>query len=165
MTFDKALIAGKLRRWEKYLDNYRLPEWEAIPDFGLYMEQVIDLLKEKGYTAERRTIQDDIRCLEDAGFDILVEKSGKNNQYHLGGRTFDNAELIMLIDAVSSSRFIPEDKSDELIAKLASLSSSFSQQRLDPKIYTAKRIKTDNKTVFITSDIMMLGSNSPVPAP
>ena len=46
MAFDKALIAGKLRRWEKYLEEYRLPPWEEIPDFGLYMEQVISLLKE-----------------------------------------------------------------------------------------------------------------------
>lgn len=46
MSYDKALIAGKLRRWEKYLDSYRLPLWDEIPDFGLYMEQVISLLKE-----------------------------------------------------------------------------------------------------------------------
>ena len=46
MQYDKQLIAGKLRRWEKYLLNYELPEWEAIPDIGLYMEQVILLLKE-----------------------------------------------------------------------------------------------------------------------
>lgn len=45
MLFDKELIAGKLRHWEKYLTNYRLPEWENIPDIGLYMEQVILLLK------------------------------------------------------------------------------------------------------------------------
>ncbi|MBQ6569559.1 MAG: DUF1836 domain-containing protein [Clostridia bacterium] len=46
MTFDKDLIAGKLRRWEGYLNNYRLPAWNEIPDIGLYMEQVIALLKE-----------------------------------------------------------------------------------------------------------------------
>ncbi len=44
MTYDKELIAGKLRRWEKYLDDYRLPAWEDIPDFGLYMDQVVTLL-------------------------------------------------------------------------------------------------------------------------
>ena len=46
MSYEKALIAGKLRRWEKFLDDYRLPKWEDIPDFGLYMEQVIVLLKD-----------------------------------------------------------------------------------------------------------------------
>lgn len=46
MAYDKALIAGKLRRWEGFLDNYRLPEWQEIPNIGLYMEQVIILLKQ-----------------------------------------------------------------------------------------------------------------------
>ena len=46
MTYDTKLVAGKLRRWEKYLENYRLPSWREIPDIGLYMEQVIVLLKE-----------------------------------------------------------------------------------------------------------------------
>lgn len=45
MSYDKALIAGKLRRWEKYLIRFSLPAWEEIPDFGLYMEQTVDLLR------------------------------------------------------------------------------------------------------------------------
>ena len=43
MAYDNDLIAGKLRRWEKYLERYRLPAWEEIPDFGLYMEYVFFL--------------------------------------------------------------------------------------------------------------------------
>lgn len=46
MFYDERLIAGKLRRWEKYLDHFRLPMWEELPAFGLYMEQVIALLKQ-----------------------------------------------------------------------------------------------------------------------
>lgn len=45
MYFDNEYTAMKLRRWETYLNNYRLPAWDDIPDFGLYMEQVIELLK------------------------------------------------------------------------------------------------------------------------
>ena len=44
MVYDKDLVAGKLRRWAKYLNEYRLPQWDEIPDFGLYMEQVLALL-------------------------------------------------------------------------------------------------------------------------
>lgn len=32
MAFDKELVAAKLRRWEKYLREYRLPEWDRLPD-------------------------------------------------------------------------------------------------------------------------------------
>ncbi len=46
MAYDNALIAGKLRRWEKYLKNFSLPAWEEIPELGLYMDQTITLLKQ-----------------------------------------------------------------------------------------------------------------------
>ena len=46
MGQDNALVAEKLRRWEKYLHEYRLPKWDQIPDLGLYMEQVLVLMKQ-----------------------------------------------------------------------------------------------------------------------
>ncbi len=46
MTYEKDIIAAKLRRWEKYLLNYRLPAWEEIHDIGLYMDQVVTLLRQ-----------------------------------------------------------------------------------------------------------------------
>ena len=44
--FDSDLIAAKLRRWEKFLERYRLPAWDEIPDIGLYMEQVVVILRQ-----------------------------------------------------------------------------------------------------------------------
>ena len=46
MAYDNDLVAGKLRRWESYLDSFRLPAWEEIPNLGLYMEQITVLLQE-----------------------------------------------------------------------------------------------------------------------
>lgn len=46
MRYDNRLTAAKLRRWETYLHDYRLPSWEDIPDLGLYMEQVLALLRQ-----------------------------------------------------------------------------------------------------------------------
>ncbi|MBO4211029.1 MAG: DUF1836 domain-containing protein [Oscillospiraceae bacterium] len=46
MPYDKMLVAAKLRRWESYLNNYQLPSWEVIPDLGLYMEQLVCLLRQ-----------------------------------------------------------------------------------------------------------------------
>jgi DNA-binding transcriptional MerR regulator len=46
MHYDKELIAHKLNRWETYMHEYQLPDWEHIPDFGLYMDQVMTLLGE-----------------------------------------------------------------------------------------------------------------------
>ena len=46
MQYDQDLVAHKLRRWDKFITDYHLPEWETIPDFGLYMDQVIVLLEQ-----------------------------------------------------------------------------------------------------------------------
>ena len=45
MQYDKSLVAHKLLRWDKFITDYHLPEWDSIPDFGLYMDQVIVLLE------------------------------------------------------------------------------------------------------------------------
>ncbi len=44
MFYNKSLVAAKLRRWEKYLNNYTLPTWDELPEFELYMDQVVALL-------------------------------------------------------------------------------------------------------------------------
>ena len=46
MQYDKNLVAHKLRRWDKFITDYHLPDWNAIPDLGLYMDQVIVLLEQ-----------------------------------------------------------------------------------------------------------------------
>ncbi|MBE6754737.1 MAG: DUF1836 domain-containing protein [Ruminococcaceae bacterium] len=46
MGYSSHNAADKLRRWEKYLREYQLPDWEDIPNIGLYMEQVLSLLTE-----------------------------------------------------------------------------------------------------------------------
>lgn len=46
MQYDKELISHKLQRWDHYISQYHLPQWDSIPDFGLYMDQVIVLLEQ-----------------------------------------------------------------------------------------------------------------------
>ena len=44
MSYDKELIIHKLERWDRFITNYHLPDWDFIPDLGLYMDQVVVLL-------------------------------------------------------------------------------------------------------------------------
>ena len=46
MQYDKGLISHKLARWDTFITEYHLPDWDAIPDLGLYMDQVIVLLEQ-----------------------------------------------------------------------------------------------------------------------
>lgn len=44
MLNDQALIGRKLVRWKAYMENYRLPTWDLLPDMELYMDQVVVLV-------------------------------------------------------------------------------------------------------------------------
>ena len=46
MQYDKSLISHKLARWDRFITDYHLPDWETIPDLGLYMDQVIVQLEQ-----------------------------------------------------------------------------------------------------------------------
>lgn len=44
MRYDHELVAAKLRRWENFMRQFRLPAWEELPDLELYMDQVVALV-------------------------------------------------------------------------------------------------------------------------
>ena len=46
MQYNKSEVAEKLLRWERFLDSYRLPEWQELPQINLYLDQVIALVNQ-----------------------------------------------------------------------------------------------------------------------
>ena len=58
----------------------------------------------------------------------------------------------MLVDAVSSCRFITMAKSESLIETLTMMTNAENRPSLTARIYTADRIKTSNPTVSQTMD-------------
>lgn len=123
-------------------------------EHAISTNDLISVLADNGFSANRKTVRDDVDMLCDAGYEILIDKDGKSNSYHYGTRTFELPELKMLVDAVSSSRFISAEKSDVLIQKLTSLTSKYEAEELTAKIFTADRIKADNGKIFLTTDIV-----------
>ncbi|MCR4922675.1 MAG: DUF1836 domain-containing protein [Lachnospiraceae bacterium] len=47
MSYKKDLVKKKLLRWEHYIRNFSFPDWEDIPDIGLYMDQVTTYLSQR----------------------------------------------------------------------------------------------------------------------
>ncbi len=122
-------------------------------DTFITMEEIIRLLQQKGVSAERKSIYDDIDVLNQYGFEIeQVRKKG----YHLINSTFELAELKLLVDAVQASKFITENKSSQLIKKLESLTSKRKAGELQHSVIMRERIKTMNESVFINVDIIQL---------
>ncbi|MDY4518168.1 MAG: hypothetical protein SPE01_06065, partial [Candidatus Spyradocola sp.] len=54
-----------------------------------------------------------------------------------------------MIDAVQASHFIPEDKTNELIDKLLTLTSDYNADRLRENIYFANKVKVPDSGNYV----------------
>ena len=113
--------------------------------------EILEYLKNNNVSANMRTIRDDILLLNSFGFDIETIKS-RPNRYYWGERTFELPELKLLVDAVSSSRFITEKKSKELAKKLYNFTSKHQRRGIKRNITVTKRVKTDNESIYYIID-------------
>ena len=104
----------------------------------------------------RDSIYSDLQALREAGTDIVLRKVGGRCEYFIAGRTFELAELKLLVDAVACSRFITPKKSRELIGKLESLTSVYQASQLNRQIFVADRIKADNEEIYYTVDLSLI---------
>ncbi len=99
----------------------------------------------------RTTLPKDLAVLSHAGVDI-VEVRARDKKYFLGDRTFELAELKLLIDAVQSSKFISARKSEELIGKLMGLASTGVAGKLKRNLLNPGRIKSENEKSYYIVD-------------
>lgn len=113
--------------------------------------EILDYLESHGIVTNRKTLKGDIDLMVDCGMDIITVSS-KPNRYFWGARKFEQAELKLLIDAVSSSRFITQRKSQILSKKIMSLSSINGQENLRRNIYATNRIKSGNESLLYIVD-------------
>lgn len=110
---------------------------------------LMEVIQANGIKVSRNTLANDVKTITDAGFDIIATNGPHNeNLYHWGTRPFDLPELKLLIDAVSSARFITRKMSRQLTEKIASLASTHDRDSLRARIYTADRIKGDNRQIY-----------------
>ena len=110
-----------------------------------------DLKQNYGIVVNRNTMANDLNMLNQAGLRIEIIHD-RQNLYYYDGQVFDLAELKILIDAVSSSKFITEKKSKDLIGKLLSLTNGNGAEKLRRHIYVEERVKSDNEKGYYIVD-------------
>ena len=111
--------------------------------------ELLDYLDKIGLSTNRKTLRQDMDVLVDVDspYDIVEIKS-KPNKYFCGSREFELPELKLLVDAVSSSRFITPKKSDQLISKLGKFVSSQQRSLLERHLVYKSRIKALNENIY-----------------
>ena len=120
-------------------------------DHPMTTQELIQALEAWDIRAERKSLYDDMEALRTFGLDVQSRK-GRSPGWFLGERPFQLAELKLLVDAVQSSRFITQRKSNDLIGKLESLASGWQARQLQRQVYVDRRAKSMNESVYYNID-------------
>ena len=91
----------------------------------------------------RNTLTHDLLLMKAAGIGIEAYR-GTQNRYYYSGHPFAPGELKILIDAVASSRFIPEKRSKDLIKKLSKLTNEHDAEKLFTNVIPDARVKSES---------------------
>ncbi len=116
----------------------------------LTANKIAERLLDFGIEAERKSIYDDIACLEEYGCDIIKSDSPKG--WFIGDREFEVPEIYLLCDAVRSAKFISAKKSAELIDKLNSMLSINQVKRRENSIFFRALDKCGNEELYYNID-------------
>lgn len=133
-----------------YLAKILLDNTDANHDITL--DEILNKLHAYDVTAARKSLYDDIAQLNDFGIKTQKTQYGRTVHYKVIGREFELAELKLLVDSVAAAKFITEEKSNELIKKLESLTSRQEAATLQRQVYVAGRVKTMNSDIMKNVD-------------
>ncbi|MGN0677502.1 MAG: helix-turn-helix transcriptional regulator [Ruminococcus sp.] len=135
----------------KILYLYKILLERTDEEHYITMPEIISQLELYGITAARKALYEDIEALKVFGLDI-VSGRGVNAGYQVVNRDFELPELKLLADAVSSSRFLTEKKSAELLKKLEQLTSVYEAKQIQRQVFIADRVKAINERIYMNVD-------------
>ena len=133
-----------------FLEHYLLDH--ADENDPITTEDLITALTDHGYSANRNTVRSDLAALQAEGISVAAVRVANAKGYYVKNRPFSLSELKALIDAVSSSQFIPERNSNAMIRRLAQMAPEMYRKDLTATAFCADRIKTDSPVAFTALD-------------
>ena len=119
-------------------------------DHPLTQQEIIDLLNRNyGMICDRRSVRNNIRSLQDMGYDICTQRG-----CYLVGREFDDAELRMLIDSVLFSKNLSCPQAKRLIDKLKSFGNRYFHAKVTHVSNLPDIFHSDNKQTMLALDVL-----------
>ena len=123
--------------------------WENTDEEHIVtLTQIQDYLAQYNLEAIPRTIDGDIKALQELGFDIIRYR-GTQYQYFFASRNFSTFELKLMIDAVQAAHFIPQDQTNELVKRIANLANKNQSEDLRRNLFVSKFKDNDKNTLNI----------------
>lgn len=137
-TTDKSNMLCILKILEEYTDEHHI----------LTRSEIISKMEALyGRHIDRRTFYGAIEALIEFGYDILTYQNNGTG-YCLASRTFDGAEIKLLIDAVYSCEYISQKQTAALLEKLRSFLSEYERKDFNYTSIIAPDKKSPNPEVF-----------------
>ena len=144
-------MSGNPKQKLKLLYLYRMLEEETDTERGLSMTAILQRLADEGIVAERKGIYRDLDVLRSFGLTInTIQRMPVEYTLERTGITLP--EMMLLIDAVQSSRFLTQRTSKRLVERIRSLASTRERAQLDRAVHVDGRIKSQNDSVFHNVD-------------
>ena len=134
---------GKLRT----LYIMQMLQDETDDEHGLSMTAIISRLADLGMTADRKTVYTDLDTLREFGLHIGTAQRNPV-EYYLESRDFKFDELMLMVDAVQSCRFITQTQADRMCRTLRRLATDSQREKLERRIHVDDRVRGRNDAVL-----------------
>lgn len=132
-----------------YIMNILLGETDE--NHPVNAKDIVDKLAAMGIEAERKSVYSDVSTLIEYGLDIERTDRYKGG-YYIASKTFELAELKLMVDAISSSRFISEKKAKDLTDRIISLGNVYDADNLKRQVVVANRSRDRADKIFYAID-------------
>ena len=137
---------------EKFNRIRPLKIWEILQretdeDHPMGTEELRAKLATEGIEAHRTTVYEDIKLLNECGYEIMSRR-GRSNQYYVMDRKFSTPEIHILLDAVQAASFVTDKKTAELVEKIAQLAGSQKGLVLKKNIVQFNTAKCTNESIY-----------------
>ena len=138
----------------KLLKMWEILKSETDEDHPISTNDLIARLEKEGIEVDRKILYTDIELLNQNGYEVLTERS-RSNKYFVEDRSFNPPEVRILMDAVQSSAFVTEKKTEELLDKIAMLAGSQRGKMLKSNITKFSTVKGTNEAIYYSIDTIV----------
>ena len=134
----------------KLLKIWEILRQETDKDHTLTTVDLLERLEGIGIKCDRRTLYADIKALNDNGYKVNCVRR-MANEYYVEKREFSLAEIHILMDAVQAASFITEQKTAQLVDKIAELAGSRRAEAIKQNVVAFNTVKSQNEKFSFTN--------------